>query len=466
MSFTHHPYEWVIAAFPWGSDQLEEKEIRDWQKDILQALGKSLRNGDEVSTAIQHAVASGHGIGKSALVSWLILWAISTYPDTKGVVTANTEAQLKLKTWSELEKWYRMCITKTLFKYTATSIFSADVGHEKSWRVDMIPWSERNTEAFAGLHNEGRRILLIYDEASAIPDLIWEVSEGALTDENTEIIWCVFGNPTRNVGRFRECWGKFSHRWKGKQIDSRSVTGTNKKQFEQWIDDYGIESDFIKVRVLGVFPNASDMQFIPTDIVEDAMMRTQPHAGAALVMGVDVARYGDDRSVIAFRRGRDASSIRHKVYRGISTMDLADRVNEAIREYRPTTIFIDGVGVGGGVVDRLSQLGYGQMICEVNAGSSPDDKDRYKNKRAEMWSDMRDWLKTGSIYNDNMLRNDFIGIEYSFDMNGKLQLEKKEDMKRRGLASPDISDALSLTFAEAVAPEGYQYKPIKVRRAA
>ena len=159
-----------------------------------------------INQAIQLAVASGHGIGKTALVSWIILWAISTKPDARGVVTANTETQLKTKTWAELGKWFHMFIGKDFFSLTATALFAKDSAHERTWRIDMVPWCERNTEAFAGLHNKERRILVVFDEASAIPDVIWETTEGALTDANTEIIWCVFGNPTRNTGRFRECF--------------------------------------------------------------------------------------------------------------------------------------------------------------------------------------------------------------------------------------------------------------------
>jgi hypothetical protein len=358
-----------------------------------------------------------------------------------------------------------MCITSHWFKFTATALFSSDPRHEKTWRFDQVPWSERNTEAFAGLHNEGKRVVLIFDEASAIPDMIWEVAEGALTDDLTEIIWVAFGNPTRNTGRFRECFGRFRHRWTTRQIDSRTVEGTNKKQLQAWVDDYGIESDFVKVRVLGQFPSASDLQFMPINLVAAAQDRQAHSGGASLVLGVDVARYGDDRSVIYFRRGRDGAKIKPKIYHGISTMDLADRVIEVINATDPAAVFIDGVGIGGAVVDRLLQLGYGYCVIEVNVGASPIDKERYKNKRAEIWDEMRTWLKTGSIISGQEMMDDLIGIEYSYDMNGKLQMEKKDDMKKRGLASPDLADALALTFAEGIAPDDVRSKPVRVKRA-
>ena len=207
--FAYDPLGFVLYAFPWGEEgPLFDRKIEDWQRDELEAIGEALKAGvsvtDAAARAIRRAIASGHGIGKSAFVSWVILWAVSTLEDARGVVTANTEAQLKGKTWAELAKWHRLCLCGHWFDCTATALISRLPGHEKTWRVDMVPWSERNTEAFAGLHNMGRRVLLVFDEASAIPDSIWDVSEGALTDDNTEIIWIVCGNPTRNTGRFRE----------------------------------------------------------------------------------------------------------------------------------------------------------------------------------------------------------------------------------------------------------------------
>ena len=164
-------------------------------------------------------------------------WAVSTCEDTKVVITANTDTQLRTKTAPEVGKWQRLSITSHWLDVQATSVAARDKDHAKTWRADFVPWSEHNTEAFAGLHNKGKRIVLIFDEASAIADKVWEVAEGALTDEGTEIIWIAFGNPTRNVGRFRECFRRFKHRWKARQIDSRTVEGTNKEQIAKWATD-------------------------------------------------------------------------------------------------------------------------------------------------------------------------------------------------------------------------------------
>lgn len=403
----------------------------------------------------------------SGLVAWLILWALSTFEDTKGVVTANTETQLRTKTWPELAKWHRMFIAKHWFNFTATSIYSVDPDHEKTWRVDAIAWSERNTEAFAGLHNQGKRILVVFDEASAIPDVIWETTEGALTDSDTQIIWCVFGNPTRNTGRFRECFGRYRHRWATHQIDSRTAKMTNKAQIDDWVKDYGEDSDFVRVRVRGVFPRAGSMQFISSELVEEASAREPvAYLSDPCVMGVDVARFGDDMTVIVVRRGRDACSTPWVKLRGADTMTVAAKVVEMAQEYKPDAIFVDGGGVGGGVIDRLNMLR--QPVLEVQFGGTADKSNKsgegdivYANKRAEMWGSMRDWLKGGAIPDDPELVADLTGVEYGYTiLRGRdaIQLEKKADMKKRGLASPDAADALAITFAYPVQPSDHTDK--------
>jgi hypothetical protein len=211
-AFRYNPLGFVMFAFRWGIPHrplAEETGPEPWQRDVLIRLSNGLLDrefGNGESEAVRVAVASGHGIGKSALVAWIILWAMSTLHDTRGVVSANTEGQLRTKTWPELAKWHAMSRNRDWFTYTATALHSAQPGREKTWRVDAITWSENNTAVIAGLHNKGRRAFALPDEASAIPDAVWDTIEGALTDSGTQLLWAVFGNPTRNTGRFRECF--------------------------------------------------------------------------------------------------------------------------------------------------------------------------------------------------------------------------------------------------------------------
>jgi len=455
------PLAFVEQAFPWGQGALKAHPgPDDWQRDILAAV----RDGDLRKSAFLLAIASGHGIGKSALVAWLSLWSMLR-PDTRGVVTANTANQLETKTWAELSKWHALCVVGSLWRLTATMLVSSDDSRAKTWRLDAVPWSESRTEAFAGLHNEGKRILVIYDEASAIPDIIWQTTEGALTDSNTEIMWFVFGNPTRNTGRFRECFGRLRHRWQHRQIDSRTARIANKDQIAQWEADYGDDSDFFRVRVRGVFPRAGSMQFIPGDLVEAATKR-EPVATLydPIVLGCDIARFGDDSTVLVPRRGRDAASEDWIKLRGADTMKVAGRIAEMHQKFRFDAIFVDGGGVGGGVVDRLRMLKL--PVFDVQFGGEADRTTdtndgavAYLNKRAEMWGVMRDWLRGGAIPDDPEIVADLTGVEYGYAMlkgRDAIQLEKKADMEKRGLGSPDTADALALTFAYPVEPSDHR----------
>lgn len=459
------PLAFCRSAYPWGRGELQDAAgPRKWQAEILNTIGNHLKNPATRFSPLRIAVASGHGPGKSCLVSMICHWALSTCVDTKIVVTASTESQLKVKTWGELSRWFRMAINSHWFKVTATSASSITQDHERTWRADAIPWSDNSSESFAGLHNKGRRIVIIFDEASSIADKIWEVTEGALTDENTEILWMAFGNPTRNTGKFRECFGKNKHLWMTRQIDSRTVEGTNKKQLQEWVDSYGEDSDFVRVRVKGEFPRAGSMQFIPSDIVEAARKRpAEAKLYDPLVMGVDVARFGTDETVICLRRGRDARSIPWVKLRGADTMAVAARVMELAGQHKPDAIFVDEGGVGGGVIDRLNMFKF--PVIGVQFGGSADRGQqtesgsiKYCNKRAEMWGHMRDWLAGGMIPDEADLAEQLTGVEYGYAMRDGVDailLEKKSDMKKRGLSSPDSGDALSLSFAYPVMPSDH-----------
>ena len=455
--FTHDPLGYAVYAYPWNSQSIPEKGPRAWQCDVMEDLREHLENPTTRHQPIRIAVASGHGIGKSALIAMLIDWASDTCEDTRIVITANTEQQLRTKTWPEVLKWRNLSITRDWWRPTKTGIFSVVPGHDENWRVDAVTWSENNTEAFAGLHNVGKRIVVITDESSTIADKVWEVIEGALTDERTELIWIAFGNPTRNTGRFRECFGRFRHLWKTRHIDSRTVEGTNKKYLDELVATYGEDSDIVKVRVRGLFPSASSMQFISSAAVDKAraeIVDVEPYE--PLAMGVDVARFGDDSSTIYFRRGRDARSIPPIRLSGVDTMQLASRVAEEHRTHGATVICVDEGGIGAGVVDRLKQLGL--PVVGVQFGGKPlgavrlQDGVKVANRRAEIWAIMREWLQGGAIPDDQTLADDLTGVEYSFNSRDEIQLERKDHMKARGLASPDDGDGLALTFAVPVLP--------------
>ena len=453
------PLKFVTLMFDWDHDDLMGFDGPDtWQRDVLKEIGKAVRkrkfNGVAPVDPIRLATASGHGIGKSAITSWIILWIMATRPHAKGIVTANTSDQLRTKTWSELGKWRQRCLVGHWFEYNngrgSMSLYHKE--NPESWRVDAQTCREENSEAFAGLHAANSTPFYIFDEASAVPDKIWEVAEGGLTDG--EPMFFTFGNPTRNSGRFHACFTRQAHRWSVRQIDSRDAKMTNKKLIEEWRNDWGEDSDFFRVRVLGRFPKAGDMQFIPGDSVMDAMKRGPGRylGDDPLICGIDVARGGEDNCMIQFRRGKDALS--EKVYRipgekSRDSMKVVSMLTMLLDRHKPDVTFLDETGLGGPICDRLVQLGY--HVMGVNFGGKADDDKHYRNKAAEMWARMRQWIiDGGSIQDDPLLEMELTSREYTHNDKDQLVLERKDDMKKRGVRSPDWADALALTFAYTV----------------
>jgi len=450
--YVHDPLAWVYYAFRWNDPgELKDFDGPDyWQTEVLEDIGAKLKaRTADVSEVIRIAMAAGNGPGKSALIAWLILWAMSTYEDTRGVVTANTENQLKTKTWAELAKWYRLCICKHWFVLTATAIYAKQKEHERTWRIDQVPWSEEKTEAFAGLHNRGKRLLLIFDESSAIPDKIWEVAEGAMTDKDTEIIWIVSGNPTRNTGRFKQCWGKFKHRWAKWQIDTRKSKLVNQSEIQKQIDDLGIDSDWVKVHILGLFPSASDLQFISTTIAEEAFGKKvglNTYFYAPKIIGVDPAWTGGDKIVIGLRQG-----ITFRILKTYEKNDddkmIADDIARFETREQADAVFIDQ-GYGTGIYSFGKHMNRQWILVNFGSKSSTPG---YANKRAEIWGKTKEWLKEGGcIPARQTLLDDLTGPEYSINIRDEILLESKDKMRKRGLASPGEGDALALTFSYPV----------------
>lgn len=449
-AFECDPLGFVLWAFPWGEPDTglaDEDGPERWQADMLQRIGDRLIEGGDLGAVIEEDVSAGHGVGKSAVVAWLILWAISTHEYTRGVVTANTETQLRTKTWAELGTWHRMFIARDLFELTATAIYAREPDASKTWRIDQIPWSRERSEAFAGLHNKGRRILVLFDESAAIDDIIWEVTEGALTDENTQIIWCRFGNPTRTSGQFyRRCTQPRRNTYT--RVDSRDVRFTNKGQIAAWVDEYGEDSDFVRVRVKGQFPRAGQANFISPEIAEEARRRTAltaEYAPFPKVLSVDPARFGDDFSVITLRQGSKVHW--QRALSGFDGPDLAGRIMEIIRaEPGIVAIVYDAIGNGADLDSALRRAPGMPQLVAVMWGVPAKDSKQYFNLRAECWGRMREWLLTGDIPDDDNLCNELTSLDYGYDAMFRIQLQSKADIKKNGGRSPDRADSLALSF--------------------
>lgn len=456
------PEAFVLFVFPWGEagTPLERfKGPRKWQRDVLRSLTAHIKDnqGRLDYKVFRLAIASGRGIGKSALVSWLVLWMLSTRIGASVVVSANSEAQLRSVTWAEITKWLAMLIHSHWFEISATRItpaqwLSTKVEEElrkgtRYWGAEGRLWSEENPDSYAGLHNSDG-VMLILDEASGIPDPIWDVAQGFFTENTPNRFWCAFSNPRRNQGYFYECFNAKRAFWNTQNIDSRTVEDTDKQVYEQIIAEYGEDSSQARVEVYGEFPSAGDGQFIGALLVNDAATRA-PYKDetAPIVLGIDPARGGADSTVIAVRQGRDLVAI--KRYQGEDTMTIVGRVIEAIEEFNPTLTVIDEGGLGYGILDRLTEQRY--KVRGVNFGWKAKNPIMWGNKRAELWGTMKDWLRSASIPADRQLKADLTGPMTKPNSAGTIFLEGKKEMRARGLASPDAADALAVTFAFPVA---------------
>ena len=463
------PEMFVRFVFPWGKENTPLAEFsgpKKWQIKVLREIRDHIRaqrmnklNKVDMDT-LRKALASGRGIGKSALISWLILWMLSTRIGSTVIVSANSEPQLKSVTWGELAKWHAMSINKHWFDISATKLVPADWYGQlierdlkkglKYYYAEGKLWSEENPDAYAGVHSQDG-MMVIFDEASGIPSPIWDVAQGYFTDPIVDRYWVAFSNPRRNEGAFFECFHAKRNFWSTDQIDARTVEYVDPKVYAAIISEHGADSRQAKVEVYGEFPTSGEDQFISPALVFSAMERELvDDPGAPLVMGVDVARFGDDQSVIAFRKGRDARSIPWQKFKGVDTVELVNAICHFADKYGPEAIFVDGGGVGGGVVDQLKSLKY--RVIEVQAGASADDKNKYQNKRVEMWDRTREWLSIGCLPNDTQLQKDACGVHYKYTIGGsQMALERKDEMKKRGLSSPDVFEALCQTFARPVA---------------
>jgi hypothetical protein len=422
LACSNDPLRFVELAFPAVTPE-------HWQRKVMIHIRDELSANTRLSKfdPIQIAVASGNTIGKTALLTWLILWSLTTFEEALGVVTAGTEPQIRTRLWGELSKWFHQLPEelRAQFELTATA-----------------------------LHNFQKRVIVIYDECSMIAEPIWRATDGMLNDAETQVLWLVFGNPLRLDGRFPQCFpgGRFAGMWKSFHVDSRTVSLSNKESLDEKIAYYGPESNYVRSHILGIFPPASTSQLIPLDVVEMAALRDpQVHPSDPTILGCDVASgHGEDSSVIYIRKGLDGQTRPPRKFPNIDPLQFAYKIAAVAREVDADAIFVDAGGVGEGTAAKLRELGL--TPHSVYLGSKADNSGSLvhcANKRSECWTKMAEWLKGGAIPNDDELKAELVGPEYSENAQG-IVLERKEDMRSRGLGSPDIADALALTFAVPV----------------
>lgn len=461
-----------MYGFPWGQKGTalqHRKAPRKWQIEELKKYGEHIREnvrrkslGESLET-YQFALCSGRGPGKSALYGMISWFHMSCWPGSTTIAAANGEPQLDSKTFPEIKKWFTLSINSHWFDLNARSVrptpwfkdaletqIKVDCGY---YYVQGQLWTEEKPDAFAGAHNP-LGIIVLFDEASGIPAPIWTVTKGFFTEPCVTRAHFAFSNGRKNTGPFFECFHKLRNFWKTRQIDCRDVAKDEPDMdiadLLQIIAEYGEDSDEARIEVRGMFPSKGDRQLIGPDMVDAAVAREIDYDEyAPLIMGCDVARFGEDKCVIAFRQGRDAKSIEWQTYKKISTTQFARHIAFAIDKYNPDAVFIDGNGVGGGVVDTLKDWRY--KVTEVETGGGADDNKQFADKRTEMWVKMAEWLSVGVIPEISNLKDDMTAPEYGYHGSDNLKkMEPKDKTKKRGFASPDFADALSFTFAQPV----------------
>lgn len=445
----YDPLAFAETAWPWGvkGTHLENEDLRKWQAEIMDTMAQHLSNPVTRHAPLFLAVASGHGIGKSACIGMLSTWALSCYDRPRVLVTANTENQLRTKTSPEIGQWVRTSTFRDQFDVDTLSVkLKSDPDQH---RLDLTPWSDTNTEAFQGLHAKGRLVMVIFDEASGIPPKVWEVVYGALTDADTVLIFIAFGNPTQATGPFRDCFGKDRHLWTTWNIDSRTVEGTSRAALQAIVDKYGEDSDVARYRVRGLFPRTSNRQMVPEHLIDAAMgrhYRKDQYDFAPTILSCDPAWTGDDELVIGLRQGLVYKQL-EVLARNDNDMEIGAKLANYEVQYNADAVFIDQ-GYGTGIWSYGQTIGRSWRLIPFGAAAG---KPGFRNKRAEMYQEVADWLRAGgALPVDQKLRDDLAGIETKPTPDGTIQLLSKEEMRKNGLPSPDRADALALTFAEPV----------------
>lgn len=425
----------------------------EWQKAAMM----------DVALHPRTSVRSGQGVGKTGFEAALVIWFLCCRPNPRVVCTAPTKQQLNDVLWAEVAKWLESSMVKNLLKWTKTKVYM--IGHEERWFATAR--TATKPENMQGFHED--HMLFVVDEASGVADPIMEAILGTLSGADNKLLLC--GNPTRTSGVFYDSHNRDRARFRTHKVDSRDSSRTSRENIQMLIDKYGADSDVVRVRVYGEFPKAEADAFIPLELVELAAGAKVEPLGRELHLGVDVARFGDDETVIAPRVGMKVFKLH--AYHKQDTMVTAGRVialaKRMMREnsqLRTVEIKVDDSGVGGGVTDRLKEVIReenlsGWNVYPINNGSKPTsrEEEHYENRGTETWADLRDILQLSfsahvqgksievELPDDDRLQTQLSQRKFRMTSKGKIALERKEDMKKRGLDSPDRADAVVLAFA-------------------
>lgn len=430
-------------------EQILHIKADPWQRELLTEVGKGTR---KISTR------AGHGVGKSAAASWVIIWFFLTKHPCKIVLTAPTSSQLFDALFSEVKSWVKKLpeALQVLLEVTSDRVVLLSAPQDAF--ISCRTARAETPEAMAGVHSDN--VLLVADEASGIPEKVFEAAAGSMSSDNA--LTLLLGNPVRTSGTFFESHHRLKSEWYTMHVSCVDSPRVSKEFIKEMAVRYGEDSSAYFVRVLGKFPKTDDETIISLSLVEDAQNRdVEMSEFTPKIWGLDVARFGTDSSVLAERQGTIITNI--DVWKGKDLMQLVGLVHNKYQENlpsdRPVEIMVDSIGLGAGVVDRLRELEL--PVRGINVAESPSMRGQYLNLRAELWFRMKEWLEARDckIPKDESLFSELVSPRYSFSSTGKLKVESKQEMKKRGLPSPDRADAVILTLASqpSIAMFGKRY---------
>ena len=423
-------------------------EPDEWQVEFLNAVARGER---------KISIRSGHGVGKSTGGSWAMLWYLLTRYPVKVVVTAPTSSQLYDALFAELKRWVKElppAVQELLdvkqerieLRASATEAFIS----ARTSRAEQ-------PEALQGVHSDN--VMLVADEASGVPEQVFEAAAGSMSGHNAVTI--LFGNPVRSSGFFFDTHNRLRGEWWTRRVSCEDSKRVSKEYIEEMKSRYGEDSNAFRIRVLGEFPRSDDDTIIPMELLESAKNRDVTfNPDGEVTWGLDVARFGSDSSVLCKRKVNVVTDLTR--WRNLDLMQLTGAV---VAQYegtdfkeRPSEILVDSIGLGAGVVDRLRELGL--PARGINVSESPALGQTYLNLRAELWHKAKAWLEKRDckLPNNEDLIAELATVRYQFTSNGKIKIESKDDIRRRGMKSPDMADAFVLTFASDAAVASYGFK--------